>query len=152
MASDDSELSVVQHVSMTEDSELSQDIYSHIKKQNSDFTFIIQDLESNFESRIEVMKKDNAKLDQKMDRFLDLLSPGVAARSATQAASAEVETSVQNEVETSGSANVQAARTASRVETPKAFAGEVETSKRKRAASPFPDNDFDRPLQEPPKK
>ena len=152
MASDDSELSVLQHVSMSEDSELSQDIYSHIKKQNSDFTSIIQDLESNFESKIEVMKKDNAKLDQKMDRILDLLSPGVAARSATQAASAEVETSVQNEVETSGSANVQAARTASRVETPKAVAGEVETSKRKRAASPSSDNDFDRPLQEPPKK
>ena len=54
MASDDSELSVLQHVSMTEDSELSQDIYSHIKKQNSDFTSIIQDLESNFESKIEI--------------------------------------------------------------------------------------------------
>ena len=67
------------------------------------------------------MRNDNANLENKVDQILYLLSPGVAARSATQVSArinlSEVQTST-SEVQTSANGlNVESSETTSEVET-----------------------------------
>ena len=91
-------------LSVSEETDFTHEfIQNQIQKQNSDFTSIIQDVESSFDRKLLDMKNSNAKLENKVDRILDLLSPGVAARSATQGNDinlSEVQTST-SEVQTS---------------------------------------------------
>ena len=76
------------------------------------------------------MRNDNANLENKVDHILYLLSPGVAARSATQVSArinlSEVQTST-SEVQTSANGLIVEAS-----ETTSEEAGGVETLKRKR--------------------
>ena len=144
-------------LSVSEETDFTHEfIQNQIQKQNSDFTSIIQDVESSFDRKLLDMKNHNAKLENKVDRILDLLSPGVAARSATQGNDinlSEVQTST-SEVQTSAKGLCDdSSETTSEVETSKE-AGGVETLNRKRKShsSTTEFGDFDKPLQEPPKK
>ena len=66
--------------------------------------FTKHDVQSAYDTKLLEMRNDNAKLGNKVDRNFDLLSPGVAARSATQVSArinlSEVQTST-SEVQTS---------------------------------------------------
>ena len=90
--------------------------------------FTKHDVQSAYDKKLLEMRNDNAKLGNKVDRNFDLLSPGVAARSATQVSArinlSEVQTST-SEVQTSANClNVESSETTSEVETSKEAGGD----------------------------